>query len=214
MIFKPHLSPKLRFWQSEAYKEIGVEIAAFDHQKVLFPKRFYVPIQSFDHTMVFDFCFIGAYRVDPATAARRAWLIDFVKQRFSARSYLQFTDQETRRGYVAMGAFDFTLRRTGFVPKEVPLEQRNFFDEHYYRVMCQSEFTLCPGGDLKWSMRFYEALMCKSIPILQSRMHHRSLREAFSGYKFYTRSQKLVYRPDWVEYNYQLFLKHHTLSAA
>jgi Exostosin family len=209
---KPHLSPKMRLWQAEAWQELGVEITAFDHQKALFPRRFYVPIEGFDHTKIFDLCFIGAYRVDAATAARRAWLIDFIRERFSDRSYLQFTDSETKKDYVPMGAFDFTLQRTGFVPKEVPLEQRNFFDEHYYRVMCQSEFTLCPGGDLPWSMRFYEAMMCKSIPVLQNRMHHRSLREALRGYKFYTRSDRLIYKPEWVEHNYELFLKHHTLS--
>jgi hypothetical protein len=33
------------------------------------------------------------------------------------------------------------------------------------------------------------------------------------GYKLYTPSDELLYRPDWVEHNYNLFLKHHTLSA-
>jgi len=212
MIFKPPLSPKMRFWQAEAYREIGVEIKSFDHQKAVFPRRFYVPIQELDHTKVFDFCFIGAYQVDALTAARRAWLIDFIKARFSEKSYLQLTDKETKKGYVPMGVFDYTLQRTGFVPKEVPLEQRNFFDEHYYRVMCQSQLTLCPAGDVRWSMRFYEALMCKSIPILQSRTLHRSLREALRGYKVYTPSEELIYKSDWVEQNYKIFLKHHTLS--
>jgi len=211
--FTPDLSPKMRFWQADAYKEIGVEIKTFDHQQALFPRRFYVPIQGFDHTKTFDFCFIGSYKVDPVTAARRAWLIDFITEKFSQKSYLQFTDKETKRNYVPMGTFDFTLLRTGFVPKEVPLEQRNVFDEHYYRVMCQSQFTLCPRGDVRWSMRFYEALMCKSIPILQSRTHHRSVREALRGYKFYLSSQELIYKPEWVEHNYNIFLKHHTLAA-
>jgi Exostosin family len=213
MLFKPFLSPKLQLWQTEAYREIGVEISTFDHQKVIFPKRFYVPIQGFDHTKTFDFCFIGAYKVDAETAARRAWLIDFIKREFSANSYLQFTDKETKRGYVSMGVFDFTLLRTGFVPKEVPVKERNFFDEHYYQVMCRSQFTLCPAGDRRWSMRFYEAIMCKSIPILERRTHHRSIREALRGYRFYTRSEKFIYKQAWVEHNYNIFLKHHTLAG-
>jgi len=169
-------------------------------------------IQSFDHTKVFDFCFVGAYRVDAATAARRAWLIDFAKAKFSEKSYLQFTDKGTRKDYVPLGNFDFTLRRTGFVPKEVPIEQRNFFDEHYYRVMCQSQFALCPAGDRRWSMRLYEAIMCKTIPVLQSRTHYRSIREALRGYKVYTSTEKLIFRPEWIDHNYNLFLTHHTLS--
>jgi len=201
-------------WQTEAYREIGVEIRAFNPQKVLFPGRFYGPIQAFDHAKLFDYCFIGAYQTNAVTARRRAWLIDFIKANFSEKSYLQFTDNKTKKGYVPMGIFDFTLRYTGFVPREVPLEQRNVFDEHYYRVMCQSQFTLCPAGDGRWSMRFYEALMCKSIPILQRRTHHRSVREALRGYKFYTPSQELIYRPEWVEHNYNIFLTHHTLGGA
>jgi hypothetical protein len=212
--FKPDLCPKMRFWQAEAYRELGIEIETFDHQKAIFPQRFYIAIQALDHTKIFDYCFIGACRPDALTAARRAWLIEFVKARFSPKSYLQFTDKETKTGYTPLGEFDFTLRRSGFVPKEVPLEQRNFFDEHYYRVMCQSQFTLCPAGDRRWSMRFYEAIMCKSIPILRSRIHHRSIREALRGYKVYTPAEKLLYRSDWVEHNYNIFLQHHTLSQA
>jgi len=214
MNFTPDLSPKMRLWQADAYKEIGIELETFDRQRAIFPQRFWIPIQAFDHAKKFDFCFIGAYKVDPITAARRAWLIDFIKGRFSQRSYLQFTDEETKRNYVPMGTFDFTLSRTGFVPKEVPVERRNVFDEHYYRVMCQSEFTLCPRGDARWSMRFYEALMCRSIPVLRSRTHHRSVREALRGYKFYISSQELVYKPEWVEHNYHIFLRHHTLATA
>jgi hypothetical protein len=211
---RPYLSPKLKMWQVEAYQEIGRKITTFDHQKAIFPRRFYRTVETFDRTKLYDLCFIGAYKVDPETAERRAWLIDFIRARFSAKSYLQFTDKATKRDYVPMGPFDFTLRREGFVPKEVPLEQRNYFDEHYYRVMCQSQFTLCPAGDEPWSMRFYEALMCRSIPILQSRTHHRSLREALRGYKYYTSSEELLYRPEWVERNYRMFLRHHTLGSA
>jgi hypothetical protein len=36
--FKPDLSPKLKLWQAEAYRELGVEIQSFDHQKAIFPR--------------------------------------------------------------------------------------------------------------------------------------------------------------------------------
>ena len=212
MLPKPHLSPKMKMWQTEAWGELGVTIADYDHQKALFPKRFYEAVQRLDHGKIYDFCFIGAFRVDAKTEARRVWLTTFIKDRFSANSYLQFTDKKTKTNYAPLGPFDHTLEREGFVPKEVPLEQRNYFDPQYYQVMCQSRFALCPAGDRAWSMRFYEALMCKAIPILERRWHHRSLSEALRGYKAYTPRDELVYRPDWVEHNYALFLKHHTLS--
>ena len=212
MLFKPHLSPKMKMWQADAWSELGVTITDYDTQKAIFPKRFYEAVQRLDHTKIYDFCFIGAFRVDSKTEARRVWLTPFIKERFSVNSYLQFTDKKTKTNYVPLGPFDRTLEREGFVPKEVPLEQRNIFDQPYYEVMCQSRFALCPAGDRLWSMRFYEALMCKSIPILERRWHHRSLREALRGYKVYTPRDELEYRPDWVEHNYELFLKHHTLS--
>jgi len=39
---------------------------------------------------------------------------------------------------------------------------------YYFEKMCQSKFILCPAGDEPWSFRFYETLMCKSIPIVES----------------------------------------------
>jgi hypothetical protein len=213
MFLTRRLSPRMRLWQREAYREIGVELDRVDHQAALFPKNLCQRIDQMDHTKVYDICFIGAYQVDERTAKRRRWLIDYVKRNFTARSYLQFTDTRTKESYVPLGPFDFTLLRAGFVPKEVPIVERNFFDEHYYQIMCQSQFTVCPGGDRAWSIRFYEALMCKSIPILRSRVHHRSLRDALRGYKTYTAKDPLVYRQDWVDHNYHLFLKHHTLAS-
>ena len=212
MLPQPHLSPKMKMWQAEAWAELGVKITDYDPQRAIFPKRFYEAVQRLDHAKRYEFCFIGAFRVDPKTEARRMWLTPFIKERFTDDSYLQFTDRKTKADYLPLGSFDHTLEREGFVPKEVPLEQRNVFDEAYYQVMCRSRFALCPAGDRRWSMRFYEALMCRAIPILESRWHHRSLREALRSYKVYTPRDELVYRPDWAEHNYALFLKHHTLS--
>jgi|WetSurMetagenome_2_1015567.scaffolds.fasta_scaffold26931_3 hypothetical protein len=213
MILKPDLSPKMQHWQAEAYAEIGIKLSRLDHEKALFPRRFYLPIQSFDHAKQYDFCFVGAFRIDRETESRRIWLLDFIRRNFSERSYLQFTDQKTKAGHAPMGEFDMTLLRSGMVPKELPMEQRHAFDEHYYQVMCRSEFTLCPAGDRPWSMRFYEALMCRSIPILQRRTHHRSVRELLRDYRYYTLGDELNYRPDWVQHNYELFLRHHTLDG-
>lgn len=200
-------------WQTEAWAELGKTINQFDHQRALFPKRFYERVEQLDHNKTHDFCFIGAFKIDVETASRRKWLEEFIRANFTASSYLQFTDSSTKKTHVSLGAFDHTHERNGFVPKEVPVKQRNFFDEHYYQIMCHSKFTLCPAGDRLWSMRFYEALMCKSVPVLERRWHHRSIREAIRGYKYYTKGQALEFRNDWIEENYRLFLKHHTLRS-
>lgn len=39
-------------------------------------------------------------------------------------------------------------------------------DKYYYNVICKSKFTLTPTGDCPWSYRFFEAIMCLSIPVL------------------------------------------------
>ena len=80
--------------------------------------------------------------------------------------------------------------------------------------MCQSKFCLCPAGDEPYSMRFYEALMCKSIPIVNNaKESYRTIMESRLGYKYYLSTDIFEYRLDWVEHNYELFLKYHTLDS-
>jgi hypothetical protein len=63
-------------------------------------------------------------------------------------------------------------------------------------------------------MRFYEAIMCKAIPIVNKfKESYRTKAEKKLGYKFYlTSDKKFIYRKDWADHNYNLFLKYHTLE--
>ena len=62
-------------------------------------------------------------------------------------------------------------------------------------------------------MRFYEALMCKSIPIVNNKNEtFRSKAESELNYKYYLTTEQHVYREDWVEHNHGVFLKYHTLD--
>lgn len=40
-------------------------------------------------------------------------------------------------------------------------------DETYYATISKSRFTFTPTGDCPWSYRFFEAILCLSIPILE-----------------------------------------------
>ena len=51
---------------------------------------------------------------------------------------------------------------------------------YYFETMCKSKYCLCPAGDAPWSFRFYEVLMCKSIPIVAS-WHHTYRTKEESG---------------------------------
>jgi hypothetical protein len=208
-------SPKCIMWYLEAHEERGEIIPRdqINYDYVIFPKRFYKAVEALSDAKIYDFCFVGGFLTDTQTIAARVWILEFIRQYMSGKSYLQFTDQKTKENYKPLGAFDFTLKAKGFVPKEVPISERNWFDTSYFQIMKQSQFVLCPAGDLNYSMRFYEALMCKAIPIVHNRNEtFRSKKESQLSYKYYLTSDEIIYRQDWAEHNYELFMKHHTLS--
>jgi hypothetical protein len=210
--------PKLKMWYIEAHKEKNskVNIKQKTLSYAIYPKSFYDVVKKYTSTnnKIYDFCFIGGLKTDELTLLNRNWIMQFIAEKFNDKSYLQFTDATTKMNYNSCGNFDYTLLQSGFVPKETPIKDRNFFDENYFLKMCKSKFCLCPAGDVSWSMRFYEALMCKTIPIVINVTEtYRSEEESKLDYKFYLATeQEFIYREDWVEHNYNLFLKYHTLE--
>jgi len=80
--------------------------------------------------------------------------------------------------------------------------------------MCQSRFILCPAGDAPWSFRYYETLMCKSIPVVISSNHiYRTKEEATIPYRYILADKigEIVEYNDMVEVNTNLFKKYHML---
>ncbi len=211
--YYPFFCPKQNLWYIESLEEIGKLPLKryYDYNYSVFPKRFYKYCANLPDNKKYDYCFIGSFLVDKPTSINRSWILKFINNKFTNNSFLQFTDKKTKKGYIPMGSYDYTLIKKGFVPKEVPLKKRNYFDKEYYKHMKESQFTLCPAGDSFFSMRFQEAIMCKSIPIVQSYDEtFRSKSESLLPYKYYLIDDNHVYREDWVEHNYNLFLKYHT----
>jgi hypothetical protein len=214
MHYYKRFSPKCRIWYDEAAAEKNIH-GEIDYRYVKYPMSFYKKVDKFSKNKKYNYCFIGSYLVDQATSVNRKWIIDFIKKHFNKNSYLQFTDTKSKSKLSSFGSFDYTHRRVGFVPKERPVHLRNYFDKNYYQRMCESKFTLCPSGDSFWSMRFYEALMCKSIPIVFSKDEtFRSEEESLLDYKYYLASDpNPEYRQDWADHNYDIFLKYHTFDS-
>jgi len=79
---------------------------------------------------------------------------------------------------------------------------RNAYDETYYKDLCRSKFTLCPTGDCPWSYRFFEAIMCFSIPIMEKDTDDRFYKDYFC----YTVGQKHAYDFSQALNNYRVFL--------
>lgn len=112
-----------------------------------------------------------------------------------------------RLGNPILGPFDVSHD----VPHGGLLEQ----NDEYLRAMCRSQFTLCPGGDQPWSYRFFEAIMCKSIPIVENDLSTgRNKVERDIGYRYYKINEKHEFREEFVEENWQLFCAHHLLPGA
>ena len=58
-------------------------------------------------------------------------------------------------------------------------------DIYYFETMCQSKYILCPAGDTSWSFRFYECLLCESLPIVLNWHHtYRTVQESTIKYKY------------------------------
>ena len=81
-------------------------------------------------------------------------------------------------------------------------------DKEYYSILSRAKFTLCPVGDCPWSYRFFEAIMCLSIPIMNDN------RDIFcKDYKFYTVDQPHIYDKEIAMYNYDTFIKNNKIET-
>jgi len=214
----PH---KLRMWYLEAHLELGVKLVYpddFNYNYAIFPQGHISKINDLlsENSKEYNFCFIGGFRTDRATRKNRAWVQIFVNKMFDENSYLQFTDNRTLGAYKKKGNFDHTLTKEGFVPKYIKFEERNRFDLNYFDTMTKCKYCLAPAGDSMYSMRFYEALISKCIPVVKKIDEtFRSKAESLLGYKFYFSSEsKWTYDLKWVAHNYELFVNYHTLTKS
>jgi hypothetical protein len=220
------LSPRLVLLWKQSYAEAGtgagdVPSTAGQPRIALYPRSFVERVRGFGATKRIDFNFRGALYIDELTRANRQWVLDFAGRHFTDRSFFQVTDKQAlrrallRRRHRILGRYDYTYTRSGFVPKENHMSRRDYFDEDYFRLMSESEFTLCPAGDAPWSMRFYEAILAGSIPILEKRQHAgRNVLEYDIGYRYYLLDAgSYEFRQEWVDENLEKFLRFQTLMS-
>ena len=166
-----------------------------------------------------DFNFVGRIDARPVKAPR-LFVPGFAKRHFTARSY--YAESRPMRGdtYAPLGLWDRT-RDKALSERMVPAQHglghdadpclMAAYDADYLRILARSKFTLAPRGDQPWSIRFYEAILCGSIPIVKGG-RGRNAAERRLGYKYYdvTKPDTFVYREDWVRSNIDIFLRHQT----
>ena len=207
--------PRSRMLMTRAYEEEGMPVPDFCNSDetfiLLFPRSFVERVAGLSREKRYQYSFVGAV-LGNEVAANRRWVLNFARRKFGKNSYLRITDAPAGCGEI--GPYDRSVRDApqSFVPRDTPIEERTRFDETYFRIMCQSEFTLCPAGDLGWSMRFFEAIMCRSVPILKHPFQRgRNRLERDIGYRFLLSRGRHHYHEDWVEANYRTFLDRQTL---
>jgi len=75
-------------------------------------------------------------------------------------------------------------------------------DEEYYDIICKSKFTFTPTGDCPWSYRFFEAIMCLSIPIFDKYTDDINMKNYF----YYYDTDNHIYDKDKALENYNKFI--------
>lgn len=89
-------------------------------------------------------------------------LLILQKKYFTHNSIFINTDDDPN--WILLGSFDYSNKKLGFCPKNIPYPE-NQTKQIQYRIvtenMCKSKFVLCPIGDSSWSFRFYEVLILR-----------------------------------------------------
>ena len=182
-----------------------------------FSNKYYNEISSLNHDKIHDFCFIGSIN---SNYEKRIWVIDFAKKYFTKNSI--FIDTSNDPNWVSLGSFDYTHKTSGYCPKNMSNNQSKKVQYRvvsenidYFETMCKSKYCLCPAGDAPWSFRFYEVLMCKSIPIVESWHHtYRTMQEAIINYKYvlHENIENDIEYDEYVNENTRIFEKYHLLK--
>lgn len=168
-------------------KDRSIDSATSNPPIAIFSHKYVDSISKLDSDKIYDFCFIGSINSCPE---RREWVVDFVRKNFTSNSVFVNTDNISN--WTLLGPFDYTTKKLGYCPKDQADNQSrrvqyriiedNLF---YFKTMKQSKFVLCPAGDAPWSFRFYEVLMCNSMPIVESWHHtYRTVEEASIKYNY------------------------------
>ena len=208
----------IKYHMEDALKEAGkpISTAVNNPDIALFSREYYQQIQELNHDKIYDYVFIGSLIDHPSK--NREWVLNFVKNNFTQNSvFINTTGGEL---WNKLGPWDLTGTKKAVCPvndykdNQSKEAQYRLVDEnrYYFETMCRSKFCLCPAGDSPWSFRFYEVLMCKSIPIVQNWLHtFRTETESTFGYRYLLNTDTHTFDPSIIERNTEIFERQHLL---
>jgi hypothetical protein len=210
--------PKLQLCYESACREKNITLIKDYTDYAIYPQLIYKNVNMMNKEKDIDFCFLGAFafrRGQDIGINNRKWILDFAKDNFTSNSFFVNTTKNLNlyKTWEPLGIYDYTFDEKYDFKAPKYMDNKNHYDEEYYKIMCRSKFALCPAGDLMWSMRFYEALLTHTIPIINTEEeYYRNDLEKKIDYKFYYTGDTFIYREDWVKHNYDLFIKYHTFQ--
>ena len=176
----------------EAKTQDGVSIVNSDLTNIntaLFSNKYYQDIRNLNSDKIYDYCFIGSFNHN-----KQNWMKDFIMKRFSIKSI--FINTDANEQWELLGSFDKTNNKE--------------FENNHLKYMRQSKYTLIPSNDDLWDFRFYESIMCGSIPIVKTYHEtYRTAEETLIKYKYYLHDDIIIYNPEMVITNTTLFEKNH-----
>jgi len=212
----------LQYHIEEAYSEANLTCnikLKYRPPIAIFSKKYFNEFNTLDHTKKYDYCFIGSIN---SSIENRQWVIEFTKKHFTSNSI--FVNTDNNPNWKSLGEYDLTGKNLGFSPKachnnqsraaQYRVVKNNLF---YFETMCQSKYVLCPAGDSAWSFRFYEVLMCGSLPIVESWHHtYRTQEESHIKYEYMLASKineiSNIQYEEMISKNTALFKQYHLLN--
>jgi hypothetical protein len=109
-------------------------------------------------------------------------------------------------------AAEIPLGGPGKLVIDASLRGRQFpekcWDKTYYQLLANSKFVLCPSGDFVWTYRFFEAILCGAIPIVEESC------PAYEGFQFIKLSDSpnsVTWSLEIAEFNYRLCVQRITV---
>lgn len=81
------------------------------------------------------------------------------------------------------------------------------WDARYFTLMGKTRFVLCPDGAFRWTYRFFEAILCGAIPVIQR------YTDCYEGFHFhYMNDTELEYNHEQARANHKLAIERLTLA--
>ncbi len=124
---------------------------------------------------------------------------------FAFLNFLSKLKSKIQRNLKMQGAPRATRFKQGDIVFWASERGRSFpiksWDDDYFELLANSKFVLCPSGDYTWTYRFFEAVMCGAIPVIED------YSPVYNGFRFKTINEPvrtMEWSQDDAEYNYNL----------